>query len=79
MKIIFLLFLTLIIGLFLNYIFEIIVFRGKDKIKNEDVDKEDMNLMERGINDGCQTTVRLIVFCLVALFISLWLTNSIFT
>ena len=77
MKILLVLLLTFVIGLVLNYLFELLVYRSKAKSQIEEGNKEDFGVMERGVNDGCQTTIRLVLFCLVGLVFSLWLTESI--
>ena len=70
MKILIVLCLSIAIAVLLNYIFEMVVFRGKGREKASEAEEE-YHIMERGINGGCQTSIRMLAFSLIGLFISL--------
>jgi len=71
-KLLVLLLLTFFIGFVLNYFFESVFLANKTK------QQDDFGLMEDGVNDGCQTSMRLLIFCLIGFFVSMWLVGFIF-
>ena len=74
MKLVFVIILSLTIGIFLNAIYE------KNFLKKKPAEQSHLNedeYMERSTNDGCQTSIRLIIFCLVGLVVSLGLVTRL--